>query len=223
MPTARFLILASALLAVPAAATTVPVPADDAPIAEQRRYFTTDPDAPSISPKGADVTVVIYTDYECPYCRKAAPVLLELTRRDPKVRVLFRDWPIFGKDSLNAARHAIAAKYQGKYVPFHMALMKQPRPLNEARIRAAAAAAKVDWARLKADMKTHQDDIIDLILRNNEQAELLGFTGTPGYIIGNFQSFGELTLPQLQQTIREARAKAKGQPTTIRKSRKPRR
>lgn len=220
MPPFRFLALASALLAVPAAATKVTPPAADAGLAETRRYFTTDPDAPAIAPKGADVTVVIYTDYQCPYCRKGAGPLLELTKRDPKVKVLFRDWPVFGKDSVNAARFAIAAKYQGKYVPFHMALMKEPRPLTNARIRAAAAKAGVDWARLDADLKKHEDDIIDLVLRNHEQGEMLGFTGTPGYIIGNFQHFGEMSLKDLLETVREARAKAKGQPTTIRKSRK---
>ncbi|MEO6432685.1 MAG: DsbA family protein [Sphingomicrobium sp.] len=212
--------LAAAGLAMPAAATKVLVPKSDAPIAETRRYFTTDPDAPTLGPKTADVTVVIYTDYQCPYCRKGAPALLELAKRDPKVQILFRDWPIFGKESVNAARFAIGSKYQGKYVPFHMALMKEPRPLSAERIRAAATKAGVDWARLNADMKTHQDDIIDLVMRNHEQGEILDFTGTPGYLIGNFQHFGEMSLQSLLETVREARAKAKGLPTTVRKSRK---
>lgn len=207
-------------LAVPAAATKVPLPKADASIAETRRYFTTDPDAPTLGRKNADVTVVIYTDYQCPYCRKGAPALIELAKRDPKVQILFRDWPIFGKESVNAARYAVASKYQGKYVPFHMALMKEPRPLTDARIRSAAAKAGVDWGRLTADLKAHQDDIIDLIMRNHEQGEMLNFTGTPGYLIGNFQHFGEMSLKALIDTVRDARAKAKGQPSTIRKSRK---
>lgn len=220
MSFARHFILAGVLLASPAAATKVPLPKNNAGLAETRRYFTTDPDAPTLGSKNADVTVVIYTDYQCPYCRKGAPALLQLVKRDPKVRVLFRDWPIFGKESVNAARFAVGAKYQGKYVPFHMALMKEPRPLTTERIRAAAAKAGVNWARLNADMKTHQDDIIDLIMRNHEQAEMLGFSGTPGYIIGSFQHFGEMTLAGLVETVREARAKAKGKPTTLRKPRK---
>lgn len=216
----RTLALAAFVLASPAAATKVPLPKSNASIAETRRYFTTDPDAPTLGPANADVTVVIYTDYQCPYCRKGAPALLELAKRDPKVRILFRDWPIFGKESINAARFAVASKYQGKYVPFHMALMKEPRPLTDARIRAAAAKAGVNWERLNADLKKNQDDIIDLIMRNNEQGEMLGFSGTPGYLIGNFQHFGEMTLAGLIETVRDARAKAKGQPTTVRKSRK---
>lgn len=216
----RYLALALIAFAVPAAATKVREPAATASIAETRRYFTTDPDAPAIGPANADVTVVIYTDYQCPYCRKGAPALLELAKADPKVRILYRDWPIIGKESVDAARHAVAAKYQGKYVAMHMALMKEPRPLTPAKIRAAADKAGVNWARLQADMKAHQDDIIDLITRNSQQGDMLGFTGSPGYIIGNFQSYGELTLKQLKETVAEARAKAKGAPSTIRKSRK---
>lgn len=216
----QILALSAVLAAGPAAATKVPAPKSSASIAETRRYFTTDPDAPTLGAKNADVTVVIYTDYQCPYCRKGAPALLQLVKRDPKVRILFRDWPIFGKESVNAARFAVGAKYQGKYVPFHMALMKEPRPLTPDRIRAAAAKAGVDWKRLEADMKVHQDDIIDLITRNHEQGEMLDFSGTPGYLIGNFQHFGEMSLQGLLETVREARAKAKGQPSTIRKSRK---
>lgn len=212
--------LAVACGAIPAEAKKVTAPPDSASTAEMRRYFTDDPDAPVFAAKGADVTVVVYTDYQCPYCRKGAPTLLALMKRDPKVRVVFRDWPIFGKDSVNAARYAIASKYQGKYLPFHMALMKVPRPITSDRIRQAAASAGVDWNRLNADMKAHQDDIIDLIVRNNEQGEMLGFTGTPGYIIGNYQHFGEMSLAAMVQTVKDARKHARGLPTTIRKSRR---
>lgn len=207
-------------LAVPAAAKQVVPPADSAPTAEVRRFFTDDPDAPIIAPKGHDITVVEYLDYQCPYCRSSGVALAKLMARDKQVRVVFRDWPIFGPESERAARVAIAAKYQGKYLAVHKALMKASRPLNEAKIEAAAKKAGANWPRLQADLKTHRGDIDDLLERNQDQALMLGFTGTPGFIIGNFQSFGGITLDSLQKTVKEARAKAKGQPSTIRKSRR---
>ncbi|MEO7564179.1 MAG: DsbA family protein [Sphingomicrobium sp.] len=206
-------------LAVPAAARKVTVPPDSASMVENRRYFTEDPEAPVIAPRDYDVTVVEYLDYQCPYCRSSSAALDQLIARDKKVRVLFRDWPIIAPESRLAAQVAIAAKYQGKYLAVHKALLAAPRPLDLAKIQAAAVKAGADLTRLKADMKAHFQDIDDLLERNEDQALMLGFTGTPGFIIGNFQSFGGITLAGLEETVREARAKAKGLPTTIRKSR----
>lgn len=205
--------------ATAAPAKKVTIPPASAPLAESRRYFTDDPDAPIVAPKGHDITIVEYFDYQCPYCRTSAAALNELIKRDKKVRVVFRDWPIFGAESERAARVAIAAKYQGKYLAVNNALMNAPRPLNEAKIEAAAKKAGVNWKRLEADLQAHQVDIDDLLERNHEQAMLLGLTGTPAFIIGNFQAGGSITYAELATTVREARGKAKGLPSTIRKSR----
>lgn len=216
------LVLIAATVAAPAAAREVPVPPDSAPLEEARRFFTTDPDAPAHAPKGYDITVVEYVDYQCPYCRSSHEALWKLMANDKKVKVLFRDWPMLGSESAWAAMVATAAKYQGKYLAVHKALMYAPRPLNKARVEAAAKKAGADWPRLMADMKTHRQDITDLLERNEEQALLLGFRGTPGFLIGNFQSYGGITYEDLVKTVRDARAKAKGLPSTVRKSRKSR-
>lgn len=214
--------LLAAAAAIPASAREVPMPGPTASIEQSRRYFTTDPDAPWIGAAKPDVTVVVYTDYNCPYCRRSAQAVVDLAKRDRKVQVVFRDWPVIAKESVVAAKYAIAAKYQGKYLPFHLALMKAQRPLTTEKIRATAGTVGIDWARLNADLKTHGDDIVDLITRNHQQAEMLNFTGTPGYIVGNFQQWGEMSLADLQKTVAEARAHARGKPSTIRKSRRPR-
>ena len=170
--------------------------------------------------QGHDITIVEYFDYQCPYCRTSQAALNKLMARDKKVRVVFRDWPIFGAESERAARVAIAAKYQGKYVAVANALMNAPRPLNEAKIQAAAKKAGANWKRLEADLQAHLVDIDDLLERNHEQALLLGLTGTPAFIIGNFQMGGSITYAELVKTVGEARAKAKGLPSTVRKSRR---
>lgn len=198
---------ACALVALPVAiqSKVVPVPAPDAPIEEARKYFTEDPDAPMIAPKGYDVTIVEYVDYQCPACRTTHGPLMKLAEKDKKVRIIFRDWPIFGPASESSARLALASKYQGKYLEFHAALMNTERPLTDEKIKAAAVKAGVDWARLQKDKATHSQDIEDLIARNETQADILGLDGTPGFIIGDTQSFGGMTLEQLEQAVAEAR------------------
>jgi len=183
-------------------------PAPDAPIEEARKFFTEDPDAPMVAPEGYDVTIVEYLDYQCPACRSTREPLRQLLAKDKKVRVIFRDWPIFGPASETAARLAVASKYQDKYLAFHDALLTTPRPLTDEKIRAAAEKAGVDWERLQRDLKLHADDIDELIARNHEQADMLGLDGTPGFIIGNTQSFGGMTLKDLEESVREAREEA---------------
>lgn len=205
--------IAALAISAPAAATRVEAPGPDVPTAEARRYFTEDPDAPIIAPKGYDVTIVEYLDYQCPSCRATYKALNQLAAKDKKVRVIFRDWPIFGDASAHAALIAIASKYQGKYAAVHDALFETPRPLDNAKIEAAARKAGVDWDRLQKDIVAHSEDIEDLLARNDEQAQMLGLDGTPGFIIGDVQSFGGMTLEQLEQAVAEARNKSAGKDT----------
>lgn len=203
------LALICALIAFPAALQSkyVSPPAPDAPLEEARKYFTEDPDAPMVAPQGYDVTIVEYLDYQCPACRTTQGPLSELLAKDKKVRVIFRDWPIFGPASQKAARLAIASKYQGKYMEFHNALFALSRPLTDEKIEQAARKAGLDWEQLQKDSDTHRKDIEDLLDRNEMQANMLGLDGTPGFIIGNTQFFGAMTLKELEDSVREARRK----------------
>lgn len=172
---------------------------------EQRRTFYEDNYAPQVAPAGYDVTIVEYTDYQCPYCRVTHGALSQLLSSDKKVRLVYRDWPIFGAPSQRAARLAIASKWQNKHEPFHDALMKTPRPLTEQSMQAAARKAGVDWNRLIADLNQHGFEIQSFLNRNDDQANELGFEGTPGLIIGSKVFEGALTLEQLKRAVGEAR------------------
>ena len=195
-------------LAVPAvAAVAGPQLDENAPIEEQRRYFTEDDVAPAIAPKSYDVTIVEYMDYQCPYCRATHKPLEELLASDPHVRLIFRDWPQFGPASSKAALIAIASKYQGKHTAVHDALMETPLPLDDSKIKAAVKRAGADWDRIQAAITAHSEDLEDLLARNDQQAQLLGLEGTPGFIIGDVQSFGGMTLKQLREAVADARAK----------------
>ena len=158
-----------------------------------------------IKPANYDVTIVEYMDYQCPHCRATHKPLKQLLAKDKRIRVIFRDWPIFGDASSAAALMAIASKYQGKYVAMHDALMETPLPLSQAKIKSAAGKAGVDWDRAQKDIEINSKEIEDLFARNDEQAQLLGLEGTPGFIIGDVQSFGGMTLEQLEQSVAAAR------------------
>jgi protein-disulfide isomerase len=171
-----------------------------------REMFLEDDIAPRVEPAAFDTTIVMYTDYQCPYCRKAHLALQQLLAEDKKVRVLYRDWPIFGPASEQAARLAIASKWQGRHAEFHDALMRTPGKLSDETIRAAAKKARVDWPRLQQDLTAHGSEIEALLERNNTQAEALGLDGTPGFIIGNTFAPGGVDLAGFREMIKEARA-----------------
>lgn len=207
------LTLAAASASLVAAVNPGPEPAAPAatPGAEPeltREMFLEDDVAPRMQPAKYDVTIVEYMDYQCPYCRKAHVALGELTAKDKKVRILYRDWPIFGPASEEAARLAIASKWQDKHAQFHDALMRSPGKLSDETIRAAADKAGVDWARLQSDLKAHQPEIEALLQRNDVQASALGLDGTPGFIIGETFVPGGVDLAGFKELVKQARSQA---------------
>jgi protein-disulfide isomerase len=173
-----------------------------------RELVMNDPDMPFVGSKTADVTIAEFMDYNCPYCRKSHPALKKLLASDPHVRVLYKEWPIFGPVSEYAARLAIAAKWQGKYAIAHDALMTAPRRFtaNE-EVRAVLQAAGIDLKKLDADSAQHAAEIVQLLARNNRQAETIGLQGTPAWIVGPFLIPGGLDFAQLQEAVAEARKK----------------
>jgi protein-disulfide isomerase len=85
-----------------------------------------DPGVPFIGAEAADVTIISFIDYNCPYCKRMQPELAGIVEADPRVRVLYKEWPIFGDASEQASRIAIAASYQGMYEEAHNAFMAAP-------------------------------------------------------------------------------------------------
>jgi protein-disulfide isomerase len=175
-----------------------------------RQAIRTDPVAPVITPKGADVTIVLFSDYNCPYCRKVHPALQALLREDPKVRLLYRDWPIFGGASTEAARAAIAAEFQGKHAAFNDALMTTQGKLDSAAIRSAANRAGVDWTRLQKDLTARRQEIDAVLGRSDRYARMLGLTGTPGLLIGPYLLPGAVGVAELRKVVVAVRAKPEG-------------
>ncbi|KXU31250.1 disulfide bond formation protein DsbA [Sphingobium sp. 22B] len=173
-----------------------------------RRQIQNDPVAPTVAPQGHDVTIVFFTDYQCPFCRKMHPVLEALLREDPKVKLVYRDWPIFGAASVEAARAAIASQYQGKHAEFNRALMQSQGKLSSESIRAAADRAGIDRTRLAADLKKHGTEIDQALGRTSQYAAMMGLSGTPGLLIGPYLVPGAVELSGLRQAVGMARGAA---------------
>jgi protein-disulfide isomerase len=168
-----------------------------------------DPDIPSLGNPNGDLTIVEFFDYQCPYCKKLAPQLAKLVQEDGNIRIVLKDWPIFGDDSVAAAKLALAAKYQNKYAEAHDALIGANGKLTAVTVNDLLAKAGVDVAAATADLQTHEKSIDDLLARNAAQADAFGFDGTPGSIVGTFRVPGVVEMKVLKMIVADARAAAK--------------
>jgi protein-disulfide isomerase len=164
-----------------------------------------DPAAPVMGNRDGDITIVEWSDYQCPYCRRVEPELRQIVQDDGKVRLVLKDWPILGPVSVTAARMALAAKFQDKYDAAHDAMMGVNSKLTEPRINELLAGAGVDMDRLKRDLAGRAGDIDAILKGNNDQAEAFGFRGTPSFIVGKFRVPGVLTMAEFEQVIADAR------------------
>jgi len=170
-----------------------------------------DPAAPMAGNPAGDVTIVVFSDYNCPFCKTADTALEKLSKDDGHIRLVYKDWPILTDASAYGARVALAAKYQGKYAAVHSALMGIPgMRIPQDRMLAAIKTSGVDLGRLEADLKAHGQEIDDLLKRNSEQAESLGLQGTPAFLIGPYLVSSALDYHGFKQVVAKARAKATG-------------
>lgn len=154
------------------------------------------------NPKG-DVTIVEFFDYQCGYCKRTMQTVLEVQKEDPRVRVAWKELPILGPASVFAARAAMAAKRQDKYLDFHVAVMGNRGPLTPDTVFQLAKKAGISVDRLKRDM---EDPAIEKYLHDTLQlAQQLGINGTPGFVIGGKLVPGALDKDQMKDLIAEAR------------------
>ena len=166
-----------------------------------------EPGAPRVGPTDADVTIVVYADYNCGYCKRMEPVLINALKADRRLAVVHKEWPIFGEVSEHAARVALAANYQGRYDAVHRAFMLSPTRLSDKdMVDSAAKRAGVDWTRLMSDLKDHRRDIDAALSRNAREAALLSLQGTPGLVINGYLVPGALSDEALKDIVLKIRA-----------------
>lgn len=164
-----------------------------------------DTGSPAAGAAAPDVTIVVFTDYQCPICKATDPALEALLTADPGVRVIYKDWPIFGEPSRAAARLALTAARRGAYLPLHRALMAAPGRLDPRGLERAARSAGFDWDRLTTAESAARHGLDAQLDRHDLQAFSLGLQGTPAYLVGAQLIEGGLDASHLAQAVRRAR------------------
>ena len=154
-----------------------------------------------VNPDGR-VPVVEFFDYNCGFCKRAQPAVADLAATDPRARVIYKEFPILGEASVHAARAAIAAKMQGRYMALHDLMMGHRGGLDAATVKRLAGEAGLDVARLERDMADPRVDAeLDL---NMEVAARLDIRGTPTFIIGDQLVPGAIDRPTMGAMVSEA-------------------
>lgn len=203
-------IFVAALLFAGAIALQSPVRAQSAGTdALAEALILRDPDIPTLGNAKGDITIIEYFDYRCPYCKTVNPVISKIVKDDGHIRLVFKDWPVFGDVSVTAAKLVLAAKYQNKYAEAHEALISMKEKLTEANLASTLAAAGVDVDRAKSDLASNEAAIAAILARNGEQAEAFEFQGTPAFIVGRFRIPGAMSAENFKRAIADARAAAK--------------
>jgi protein-disulfide isomerase len=154
--------------------------------------------------KGAskpDVTLVEFFDYACPYCKASNPVVERLLQEDRNVRVVYRELPILGPDSVTAARLSLAASKAGRFAQFHDALWAAGRPSPETLASASQSAGIPAQASESADIEAE-------LKKNFELAGQLGATGTPLFVVGDRVINSAVSYEELKKAVEDARTKS---------------
>ena len=164
-------------------------------------YDKTDPSAGNSQ---AAVTMVLFYDTRCPYCRQLEPLLATWSQHDSGIRIIYKDLPILGPASVLGSRALLAAQRQGRYTALRDAIMRSPPDVTESAIRDDAQSLGIDWPRLQRDMG---DPAIQQRLdRNIRLAKTLGIEGTPAFVIGDRLVVGT-DMSDIQAAMAAARGK----------------
>jgi len=154
-----------------------------------------------------EVTVVEYFDYDCPVCRHLEPELRRLLASDSRVRVVHKDWPVFGEASDYAAYCSFAAAREGRYQAAHDALIASRMDLDSKEdVQTVLRTAGFDVQSLNADIESHAKEYNDVLARNRRETAALGLQGTPGLIVGSQLVLGGIDYPGLERLVAQARA-----------------
>lgn len=171
------------------------------------------PDDPQGGNLKGDLTVVEFLDYNCGFCKQAFDPLWEAVKADGKVRVVIKEYPILGPDSVLAARVALVAKAQSqaKYDEVHRAFMKFRGRLDEKAIYKIAGEQGFNVEQLKKDVANTELDA--KLKKNFDLARSLDIGGTPTFIIGDriiSSALDQATFKQLMDAARRTQAKQGG-------------
>jgi protein-disulfide isomerase len=168
-------------------------------IAAHKEDLERDPASPVLGDPNGDVTLVEFFDYRCPYCRASAPSVRALLKSDPRLRLVLKEFPILGADSVYASRVALVAQRHGKYQAFFDAMWAaKDKPGQDAVLRIAKSVG-LDPDSVKKEMESPEID--QMLKRNFDLAQTLKFDGTPTFVIGTTAFPGATSIDDLRARI----------------------
>ncbi|HWA23376.1 MAG TPA: DsbA family protein [Caulobacterales bacterium] len=163
-----------------------------------------DPRRFSVGPVNGKVTVVEFFDYRCPYCKVAFDWTQANMKANRDVRFVFVEFPILGPNSLEASKAAVASMKQGRYLPFHDAMMRAKGDLNSGQIDQIAKSSGVDVVRMRRDMN---DPAIMALLQEDQDIAAQGqINATPTFLI-NGQLFSGFQPEEMDKSLRALRTR----------------
>ena len=165
-----------------------------------------DPLTPVVGNPNGDVTIVEFFDYQCGYCKRVFPALMQTIKNDGKVRLALKEFPILGPQSRFASEAALASRKQGKYAAFHIALMEVRGALSESTVMAVARSVGLDTQKLRKNMR--DPEVQTLLEKNFKLAEALNIRGTPAFIIGDELVPGAVSIDRLRSLVAKARGES---------------
>ena len=156
----------------------------NAPLSQELATRQASGDAPGFGPADAKVTIVEYSDFECPFCGRAAEVVEKVKEKyGQKVRFVFRQFPLgMHENAPLAAEAALAAHAQGKFWPLHDILFENQRSLDRASLEGFAEKAGLDVAKFKKALDDHT--YAAAVESDKKLGDEAGVSGTPSMFIG---------------------------------------
>lgn len=139
--------------------------------------------SPTSGNTNGDAIIVEFFDYQCGHCKEMQPVIEALLAKNKNLKIVYKEFPIYGASSNYASQAALAAAKQNKYVEFHNALFKVSGALNEDKVLAAAKSVNLNIEQLKKDM--NDPAVKQELAQNYELAKALSLIGTPSFVLGN--------------------------------------
>jgi protein-disulfide isomerase len=149
-----------------------------------------------------DITLVEFFDYNCGYCKRALGDLKALIKADPKLRVVLKDFPVLGPESVEASRVGLAVRQQlqgDRLFEYHTKLLETRGPVNGARALAVAREMGLDVDRIKTAMES--PEVRAVLQENVGLGDKLGVSGTPAFVVGDTVISGAVGADPLRQAI----------------------
>jgi protein-disulfide isomerase len=152
-------------------------------ISANKKALFHDPNTPVAGNPNGSVNVVEFFDYQCGHCRTVFPIIESIMQKDKNVKFFFKELPIFGGASKYAAKVALAANAQGKYLSLHDAIFSAKDALTKDKVNQFAQEAGLDVSKLTSEIQKPKYEA--MVRANFALAQKLGIMGTPAFVISN--------------------------------------